>query len=185
MDPASLSLIGTAVSGVFGVVQSFTQASAQADAAKYQQAVARNNQIIAQQNAEVAARAGGIQAEQRDMRTRAVVGAQEAGQGASGIDLESDSLKRVRESTSQLGRFDAATIMANTGLQVRNDINQATAFGSEADLAGARARSATAAGPLNAFSSLISSGSAFADKWDKYKTTSLNDFGSWSPRGGF
>jgi hypothetical protein len=55
-----VALIGTLVSGVVGFVGQMQQASAQQDAAKYQAAVARNNQIIAQQNAGYAAQAGAV-----------------------------------------------------------------------------------------------------------------------------
>jgi hypothetical protein len=82
-----VALIGTLVSGVVGFVGQMQQASAQQDAAKYQAAVARNNQIVAQQNAGYAAQAGAVEAQARDRRNAAVAGSILAGQGASGIDV--------------------------------------------------------------------------------------------------
>jgi hypothetical protein len=86
-----VALIGTLVSGVVGFVGQMQQASAQQDAAKYQAAVARNNQIVAQQNAGYAAQAGAVEAQARDRRNAAVAGSILAGQGASGIDVASNA----------------------------------------------------------------------------------------------
>src|SRR5678815_1728656 len=111
MEVAALSLIGTAVSGITGFLGSMQQASAAKASANYQAAVARNNQIIADQNAARTAQAGRVQAQSKDFRTRAIVGQIDAAEGASGIGLESESSQDVRRSAQQLGRFDAQTTL--------------------------------------------------------------------------
>jgi hypothetical protein len=74
-------------------VGAITQASAQQDAAKYQAAVARNNQITASQNAQYAAQAGAVEAQARDRRNASIAGSILAGQGASGIDINSTNIQ--------------------------------------------------------------------------------------------
>lgn len=177
MDPATLgivSLVGSVVSGVTGFVGQMQQSAATADAARYQAGVARNNQIIAQQNAARSAQAGAVQAQNRDFRTRAVVGQIEAGQGAGGIDVASDSSKEVRDSAQQLGRFDAQTVFDNAMLTARSEVAQATNFGAQADLDTMRARNASSSGLIGGFGSILGGATSFADKWLKFSTTGVN-----------
>lgn len=168
MDFGVLSLIGTAVSAVTGFVGSMQQASATKDAAEYQAAVARNNQIIAQQNAERSAQAGRVQTQNQDLRTRAVIGQIDAAQGASGIDIDSTSSKDVRESAQQLGRFNAQTTLDNAMLPARAQQVQAVNFGAEAGL---QQQKADSINPFTAgLGSLFTGVSSFADKWTKFKS---------------
>lgn len=172
-----VALIGSLVSGVVGFVGQMQQASAQADAAKYQQAVARNNQIIAQQNASYASQAGAVQAQAQDRRNAAIEGGILAGQGASGIDTESTTSREVRQSQEQLGRLDTQTIMQRALLQSRSYTAEAANQGAEADLAGARARSATTGGLLGGLGSLLGGATSFADKWQRYQLSGVNTGG--------
>jgi hypothetical protein len=176
MDPATLgvvSLVGSVVSGITGAVGAIQTAGAQADAARYQAAVNRNNQIIAQQNATRSAQAGAVQAQNRDLRTRQVVGQITAAQGASGIDIDSTSSKEVRDSASQLGRFDAQTVYDNAMLTSRAESAQATNFGEQAKLDTMRASNAESAGLLGGFGSILGGATSFADKWLKFQTTGV------------
>lgn len=187
MDPGSLgilSLVGSAVSGVTGFIGSMQQASAQADAARYQAAVSRNNQIIAQQNATRSAQAGAVQAQNRDLRTRQVLGQITAAQGASGIDVGSESSKEVRDAAQQLGRFDAQTVYENALLTSRSESAAASNFGAQAKLDTMRASNAESTGLLGGFGSLLGGATSFADKWARFKGPDTA-FGDWSPRGGF
>jgi hypothetical protein len=185
MDFGVLSIIGSVVSGVTGFVGSMQQASAQKEAAEYSSAVARNNQIIAQQNAERSAQAGRVQAQSRDLRTRAVVGQIEASQGASGIDLGSESSKEVRQSAEQLGRFDARTVLDNAMLTSRAETVQASNFGAEAELQKQKAASINPF--MSGVGSLLGGATSFADKWTRFKspTSDSGSLGDFSPRGGF
>lgn len=168
-DPLSLLSLGsTLIGGVFSFIGGQQQAAAQKDAANFQAQVARNNQIIAQQNATYARQAGAVEAQTQGIKTASVVGAEEAAQGSSGIDLTTGSPREVRRSTTELGQLDAATIMQNAELRARGAEVQASNFGSEAQLASARARNASSAGTISGFSSLLSGGSQFSDKWLKF-----------------
>jgi hypothetical protein len=173
-----VALIATVASAVVSGVGAIQQGNAQADAAKYQAAVARNNQIIAQQNAGYAAQAGAVAAQARDRKNAAVAGSLLAGQGASGIDVESTSSKEVRDSQEQLGRLDTQTIMARALLQSRSYTQEAANQGAESDLATQRASNASTAGTIGAFSSLLGGASGFADKWMKYQNVGITPFSS-------
>lgn len=172
MDPATLgvlSLAGSAGQAIFGAVGASQSAEASAKATQYQAQVARNNQIIAQNNAQYAVSAGDAAAQRADMKTRAVAGAIEAAQGASGIDLNSPTSKNVRDSALQIGRLDAETIRSNADLTARSYEATAVNQGAQAGLSDMAARSERSAGTTGAFASLISGASSFADKWARYK----------------
>ncbi len=188
-DPLSiLSLGSTLIGGVFSFVGGQQQAAAQKDAANFQAQVARNNQIIAQQNATYARQAGAAEAQTQGLRTAAVVGAEEAAQGSSGIDLTTGSPREVRRSTTELGQLDAANITQNAELRARGAEVQASNFGASAQLYSQQALNASSAGTFSGFGSLLSAGSQFSDKWLKFQNEGVAGFGGargdWSPRGG-
>jgi hypothetical protein len=142
----------------------------------YQAQVARNNQIIAQQNASVATAAGAQKARNQDIKTAQIVGAEEAAQGASGIDVNSPSETDVRKSTLQTGRLDTLTTAYNAYLQGRGAVTQATSFGEQAALDTAAAKNATTAGTFGVASSLLGGASSFSDKWLSYQLKGVPGF---------
>jgi hypothetical protein len=166
---AIASLAGSILSAGVGAIGASQQASAQAASANYQAQVARNNQQIAEQNARYATSAGQSQAQANDLRTRAIIGQQEAAQGASGIDLTTGSLADVRESTRQMGRLGTLNIIQNAALTSYGYRTQATSFGAEAGLNTAEAGYAQQAGFLGAGRSLLGGASSFSDKWLSYQ----------------
>jgi len=172
MDPVTasiLSLGSTLIGGITSFIGGQQQAAATKDAANFQAQVARNNQIIAQQNAAYARQAGAAETVAQGMKTAAVVGAEEAAQGSSGIDLTTGSPREVRRSTTELGQLDTLTIQQNAELRARGAEVQASNFGAEAGLAEMKARNASSAGTFSGFSSLLSAGSQFSDKWMKFQ----------------
>lgn len=176
MAAGGIGLAFSAISGIMGAIGSMQQASAQASQAKYQAAVARNNQIISEQNQQYAAAAGEASAQAQGFKNRATLGAIEAAQGASGIQLDSPTLAQVREGSANILRLDTANVMANAMLRSRAYGSQATSFGAEADLQNMRASSASSSGTIGAFGSLLGGASSFAEKWSRYQTpqTSLS-----------
>jgi len=101
--------IGLGLSGlstVMGAVGGMSQGQAAGRQADYTAQVARNNQIIAQQNAEYASQAGETQAQAQDLKNRATQGAIAASQSASGLSFDSPTLIDVREGAAQIGRLD-------------------------------------------------------------------------------
>lgn len=179
MDPATLatlSLVGTAVSGVTSFVGQMSQASAASAQANYQAQVARNNQIIADQNSRYAAAAGEARAQSQSFKNRAIAGSIEAGQGASGIDLGSPTLEDVRSSSAQIGRLDTATIAQDAQMQSRGYAQQGTNYGAQAGLYDMQASGARTAGAIGGFSSLLSSASSFSDKWLRFSDKGIGGF---------
>lgn len=171
-DPATLgaiSLASSVIGGGISFIGSMQTAQANASAANYQAQVARNNQIIAQQNADYARQAGQAQVEQEGMKTRAVIGAEAAAQGASGIDLTTGSPSDVRRSTQEVGELNSMNIMQNAELRARGFDIEATNQGAQAGLLRQQASNAQTAGAFSGFSSLLTGGSNFADKWLKYQ----------------
>lgn len=168
MALGGIGLALSAISTVAGVVGSIQQANAASAQAEYQAGVARNNQIIADQNARYSVAAGEAQAQAQDLKNRSIGGAIEAAQGASGLALDSPTLRDVREGADQIGRLDTATIMSNALLRSRAASTQALNFGAESELQ--RMRSRSSSGFLSAAGSLLGGASSFADKWARYQT---------------
>jgi hypothetical protein len=162
-----LILATTVASGAMSAFGKIQEGQAASDAAKYQAQVARNNAIIAQQDAEYAAQAGETQAQAQDFKNRATLGAIAASQ-ASGLSFDSPSLYDVRESSANVLRLDTANIAQNAALKARGYATKATGYEAEARLANKKASDASTAGYLGAAGSLLSSGTSFADKWDKF-----------------
>lgn len=169
MDPATLGLIGSVASGLFGAVGQISSGMAQASSAKYNAAVARNNQIIAEQNAARAAQAGRIQAQGQDIKNASRMGAIVAGEAASGIDLGSGTSKELQDSAAQLGRLDTATILDNAMQTSRGYSTQAMNFGAQSALYTAQASNAQTAGFLGGANSILGGATSFADKWARFR----------------
>lgn len=137
-------------------------AAGQSQAGAYTAQVARNNQVTANQNADLALFRGDQQVSVSQQRTAQTIGAQRAGAGASGVDVNTGSPVRAQEDTARIGAMDAQTIQENAQRSAWGYRTQAENFGNEAKLDESR-------GELGALSSLIGGGATFAEKWSKYK----------------
>jgi hypothetical protein len=122
---------GSIVTGVTGSVM---QGEAAAQSAGYMAQVARNNQIIAQQNANMALEQGTIKEEAQKEQTGARIGSMRAAYGAMGVDPNSGSALDVRSSAAELGELNAQTMKYNAHVQAWNDINQAESYGAQSRL---------------------------------------------------
>jgi len=174
---AIASLAGSALSAGVGAIGAMQKGRAEAQAANYQAAVARNNAMIAQQNAAQAVATGRAQAQKRDFQTGAVLGEIAAAQGASGIDIGSSTFKDVTADQRQLGRLDTATIMQRALDRARGFDVEAMTQTAEAQLQQMTAARARQAGTISATSSLLGGATSFADKWQRYQTTGVTGFG--------
>ena len=128
----------------------------------YQAQVARNNVIIAEQNARFELEKGNVQAENQNYKTRALLGTQKAAQGASGIDVNSGSPLDVRTSAVELGHLDALTILNNASARAAGLRATGSNFTAEAGLDTMKASNAMS-------SSLIGGASSLSDKWLGYQ----------------
>jgi len=172
MDPFTLAAVSigtTALSAGVSAVGAVMQGNATASAAKYQAQVAANNALIAQQNASYERQKGSVEAWSQDMRTKAMLGEQLAGQGASGFDIESGSLTDVRKSTAMIGALDRSTIKNNAERRAYANDVQATNLKAESGLKRLEGKNAQTAGTMNGISSLLSGASSVGTKWSNYK----------------
>jgi len=170
MDPLTLGIISVGsslIGGVTSFIGSQQQAQAASSAANYQAQVAKNNQKIAEDNANYSRQAGAAEAEAQSMKQRATVGAIVAGQAASGIDPTTGSPSDVSRSARELGRLDLANTMQNAELRARGYDVTASNEGASAGLFKMQAANAQTAGGIAGFSSLLGGASNFSDKWLK------------------
>lgn len=172
MGVETLAIAGLAASGigaVTGALGAFNQGQATAASDRYAAGVARNNQIIADQNARRAVQVGRVQAQAQDMRNAQRYGAIVAAQGASGVDTESGSSKEVRDAASRLGRLDTQTVMDSAEERARAYNVQAQGFGAQSELDTMAASRAETAGTTGAFTSILGGATSLSDKWIRYK----------------
>jgi len=155
------SLAGTVVSAM-GAKQ---QADAQAKQADYQAQVARNNEIIAQQQANAARQAGAVEAQTQDYKSRQIAGTQKAILGASGVDIESGSPLAIQQSQAELARLDALTVQSNAERKAWGFDVEASNQKAQAGLYRMQASDARAAGKTAVLASLIGGVGKFAGKW--------------------
>jgi hypothetical protein len=133
---------------------------------RYNAQVARNNKVIAEQNASLAIDKGNAAIQQMRQRTAQTIGTERAMQGASGFDVNSGSNARTQADTARIGATDAATIAQNAarsawGFQVQGQNDQAQAG---LDMA---------KGINGGIQSLIGGGSNAADRWAKWQGAGL------------
>ena len=147
-----LSAVGTA-SSVMGQMQ---QAQGQKASANYQSQVAAGNAAIATQNAQFSSASGNEQAAIQQQKTRAQVGAIEAGQASSGVDINSPTSTAVRTSQTELGALDAQTIRSTAARTAFGYETQSTNFENQASAYTAQGENAQTAGDIGAAGSLLS-----------------------------
>jgi hypothetical protein len=132
MAAAAPYLAGTSI--VTGVAGAVMQGDAQAQSADYMAQVARNNQLVSQQNANMALEQGTVQEEAQREKTGAQISQARAAYGAMGVDPNSGSALGVRSSAAELGELNAETIQYNAHVQAWNDMNQANSYGAQSQL---------------------------------------------------
>jgi hypothetical protein len=165
---ADVALGASALGAAASAVGSYEQGRAASNAANYQAQVARNNQVIADQNASFALQQGQQQVAAKQQQTAQTISDQRAITAASGIDPNRGSSVRIQGDTAALGALDAATISNNAARTAWGYQTQAGDFGAQASLLQSQASSATASGELGAFSSIIGGASSVANKWLTY-----------------
>lgn len=151
-DPATLLLVASTVVSAGGAIAG---GIAQANAANYQAHVADINKQIALENANRAILRSQEEARQQDEQTRALLGAQEAEQSASGLKLGGRSFALTRKAAAELGRQDTLNVRQAGELEsykFKTDVVNAQA---SSDLYHMQASNALLQGFLDAGSSII------------------------------
>lgn len=171
--------IAGGVLSAYGQVQ---QGRAAYSSSMYQAGVAKQNSIIAKQNAEYAADSadrvmekGLFTAEQNDIKTDFILGQQLTAQGGSGLDVNSASFRRTRTATAELGRMDTMSIRENANIDFFNEMirstnyeNQSNMFQQESQFATQTAQNSLLAGYINAGSSLLSTASSVSKSFTTF-----------------
>lgn len=159
------SLLGTGLSA-YG---SYQQGQAMAGQAEYQAAVARNNQIIAERNAQDAELRGGLSEDQQRRQTAQLKGRQRASLASNGVVIDEGSALDITSDTAAFGEFDALTIRSNAQREAYNYRVQGSNFQAEENLMRMRGAAGSRAGTTGAVSTLLSGAGSVADKWYGYK----------------
>lgn len=178
-------MVGMQVAGAaLNAVGTYQGMQAQAANAAYQAQVARNNSDIAKQNYDLESDSGQIQAENFGMRTRSVIGAAKAQQGASGVDVNSGSAVDVRAGAAEIGELDALSIRSNAARRAYGYEVAATSDTAQAGLLQDQSENLKSAAPMAAFSSLLSAaGGAGASYTKYYNVGGLSGGGTGAPGG--
>jgi hypothetical protein len=177
----ALSALGTTAS----VIGQANRVQADAGQANFMAQVARNNQISAQRNAELALQQGQIQEDRQRLKTAQLLGSQRAALAAQGGDVNTGSNIDILGDTARAGERDARTIRSNAAQQAYAYNLQASNDAGQANLDSANAANAMANLPFGVTSSLLGGASTLADRWATYakrKPESPYDFG-WSQPG--
>jgi len=151
---ASVSAAGTVYSGM-----------AAGDAASYQAEVARNNSLIAEENAAYASKAGQAQASAVSLKGAAKVGKIKTAQAANNIDVNTGSAVNVRASEREAGVLDTATVLSNAELEAYGYRAKGTGYTAESGLLTTQAEEAPIGAGIGATGSLLSGASAVGFKF--------------------
>lgn len=117
---------------------------------------------VADQNAQAALLAGQTAGSASKMKYGALEAEQDVSQAANGVQVDSGSALKTRQSTEAISSMDAALIHYNAEREAYGQSTQAT-------LDRAAGKGAIAKGVLAAGTSLLSGAQSLSDKWLQYK----------------
>lgn len=167
--PLMIAQLGTKIVGGIAKAGAVRQQyGAVAANSAYQAQVASNNAQVARQKAEMERQAGEIRVGQQGLKTRAIVGKTKAEQGASGVDVNTGSFRRVREAEAELGMVDALTLRSEAAKRAWAMEGEATSYEAEAGLKKQESEQAKQAGPIAETASLLGSASSVTGQLYKY-----------------
>ena len=161
-----VALLGMGVAGAaVSAVGSVEAGEAGKGSADYQAQVARNNALIANENATWTAESGESKVAAQGMKTAQTVGTTKAAQGASNIDVNTGSASDVRTSEAKLGVLDALTIRSNSAREAYGYEVASTSDTAQAGLLEQQGAQAQTAGDIGALSSFLSGASSVGSKY--------------------
>jgi transposase len=178
LDLATYSVIASVAGTAVSFIGQMQQGEANAAAARYQAAVARNNQIISEQNAIVETQKGQQMEAAKREQTAQATSMQRARLAAAGVALDSGSPVRIQEDIASLGELDALTIRNNAARAAYGYRSQGLNYAAQAGLDDMRSQNVSTAGTLGAFSSLIGGASSVSDKWLRFRNAGIDGFGA-------
>lgn len=166
--PVALAAVGGGISlagGVASAMGARYAADAKANMYEYQAGVAKLNEQIEKQNADYARKSGEVSASIVGAKAKQQMGLIKAGQGASGLDVNSGSNVQVQESQQNTASFDQATTRSNAARQAYGYETGAVTQQANQGLSRMGAEAARTSGDLNVASSIIGSVGSVASKW--------------------
>lgn len=166
------SVIGTGMSA-YGSMQQGKAAQSQAN---YQAAVARNNKIIADRQADDAIKRGSVEEAAYRRQVSQLAGRQRATLAANGVVVDQGSALDITEDTAEYGELDALTIRSNAEREAYGYRVQGQNFEADAGLYDATGANARSAGNFGAVSNLISGAGSVASKWYGFKSEGVKGF---------
>jgi hypothetical protein len=160
-----------AVGAMMSAYGMYQQGQQQAAMNEYQSAVASNNAIIANQQAQIQERSaqdaldrGRIEEQQHRLKVSQMMGSQRAATAANGILVDSGSASDILGDTAAMGEMDALTIRSNAEREAYsarigawNSQAKATQLMGDSAMYGVAASNASSNGAWGAGSSLLSS----------------------------
>src|ERR1700716_266173 len=115
---AGISLATSAAGAGIGAIGAMQSSSAQSANAQYQAQVARNNQIVAEQNAQLAIQTGEAKATTRSLQGAAALGRVKAAQSTNNaFDVNTGTAVNVRSSEREMNQLDTMTVMNTAQLE--------------------------------------------------------------------
>ena len=138
-DPGTIALATAGVSAATGIAGQMQQTQIQADQANYMAQVARNNQQVAQLNAQRALQQGQVQEDLQRQKTAQRISTQRAGLASQGGDVNSGSSLDIIGDTARTGEFNAQTIRNDAATSAWHRLLDANSDAGEASLYDTRA----------------------------------------------
>lgn len=176
-----MGVIGALAGAAVSAVGSIAQGAAAASEAKYQAQVARNNAIIARQNAEYTIEAGTREEEAYRMKGSLIRAAIKARFATSGADVNTGSAIEVQRGAAMIQELDALTIRNNTMREARNQEVEAMNFEAQAGLSELQGKNAMTAGLIGAASSVIGGVASVSPKWNSWRSPVAYTPATYSP----
>lgn len=164
----AMGVIGIGSSLAGGIMQGMgakQSAQAQAQMYNYQAGIAKYNAAVLKQNADFARNKGEIEATNFGIGARAKQGQIRAAQGASGLDVNSGSTVKVRESQKMVSDMDMRMIRSNAAKTAYDYETQSQEAEMQAGLYSTAASNAKKSGDLAMIGSFISTAGSVSSKW--------------------
>ncbi len=162
---APLALAAGVIGGGISAAGQLEAGQATANAANYRAQVAKNNALIAEQNATYAEQAGQAKGTVQSLKGAQIAGKIKAGQGASGVDVNSGSSVAVQAAAREASKLDTETVLNNSQLEAYGYRTRATSEEATAGLEELTAKQAPIGAEIGAAGSLLSSASSLGYKW--------------------
>lgn len=175
-DPLTLTLVGTAASGLISAYGAESAGNASANQYNYKAGVAQVNKTIAEQNRDYSFATGGVENQRYGAGAAQRAGNIVTAQSASGFNVNSGSNVDVQRSQRAVTQTDEGQITSNAARRAYGFMTQATGFDAEIGMDRAAASNARTAGDIGAVSSLIGAATSVSSKW--YQGTQSGLYGS-------